>query len=226
VWEFSPFGAAKVLAYPFISRNVRWPPRYDKRMANHTRQGRPLEERLWSRVDKTGPLPWRPELGPCWLWTGAKIHGYGTIRRGGQNGGPMVGTHRIAYELTHGPIPKGLQIDHLCRVPSCIRPSHLEAVTPRENGRRGVSSNVQITRPLWQTHCNRNHKFTPENTYVNPSSGSRVCRNCLRAAQAKWRAEHPGYNAAVARRYYAQNREKINAKRRKTSRRSPRRGDV
>ena len=70
------------------------------------------------------------------MWKG-NIHrkGYGTIR----NEGKMVKMHRYFYEVTnHITIPDGLVIDHLCRVRPCVNPSHLEAVTSKENTRRGI----------------------------------------------------------------------------------------
>lgn len=97
----------------------------------------PYERRFWAQVNKTGPIPGsKPELGPCWVWTGY-IHtetGYGQY--GGKGNGTQL-THRIAYQYEVGPIPQGLHLDHLCRNRACCRPGHLEPVTPRENIRRG-----------------------------------------------------------------------------------------
>jgi hypothetical protein len=86
--------------------------------------------RFWSKVDKTGD---------CWEWTAARTNGYGVFRIGGRKDGRLVPAHRHAYEELVGPIPNGLQIDHLCRNPACVNPSHLEPVTQKENILRGES---------------------------------------------------------------------------------------
>ncbi len=71
----------------------------------------------------------------CWPWVRkAAANGYGQLN----NHGKHYYAHRVAYELAKGPIPPGLQIDHLCRNPRCVRPDHLEAVTGSENVRRGM----------------------------------------------------------------------------------------
>lgn len=90
-----------------------------------------------------------------------------------------MGAHRAVYELLVGPIADGLVIDHLCRKPSCVNPSHLEAVTQSENLKRGLGPAVTRARHAAQTHCRHGHEFSPDNTIVN-SSGSRVCRTCNR----------------------------------------------
>lgn len=72
----------------------------------------------------------------CWLWQGARVGGrlrYGCLRDGDRH----QYAHRIMYRAHVGPIPRGLVLDHLCEVPWCVRPSHLEAVTQSENIRRG-----------------------------------------------------------------------------------------
>jgi hypothetical protein len=84
-----------------------------------TRRGSDRDANFWAKVDKTET---------CWLWTGAMLNGYGKFWAG-----KTVFAHRWSYERFIGPIPKGLHLDHLCRVPACVRPDHLEAVTNREN---------------------------------------------------------------------------------------------
>ena len=124
-----------------------------------------MTERFWSKVDVSAP-------NECWEWTaGRNSTGYGTFRIGRD----MRGAHRVAYELSVGPIPEGLQIDHLCRNVTCVNPAHLEPVTQRENSLRGVSpAAVNATK----THCPKGHEYTPENTEMD--SGGRRCRICRR----------------------------------------------
>lgn len=84
--------------------------------------------------------------------------------------------HVLAYEAVHGPVPAGLELDHLCRTPLCREVSHLEAVTHRENQLRG---NSPMARQARQTHCVHGHEFTPENTYRY--GNHRQCRTCALA---------------------------------------------
>lgn len=72
----------------------------------------------------------RPELGPCWLWTGYTTkYGYGQVTIGGQ----VLYTHRLAWELTNGPIPDGQWALHKCDNPPCCNPAHLFLGTQTEN---------------------------------------------------------------------------------------------
>lgn len=113
----------------------------------------------------------------CWEWTGTRTYGYGRFRLRGK----YVQAHRLMYELLVGPIPDGLQLDHLCRNRACVRPSHLEPVTQRENILRGEGPTANNAT---KTHCRYGHEFTPENTY-QVKTGGRFCRAC---ARARWHA--------------------------------------
>lgn len=107
-----------------------------------------------------------------WIWQGyISDEGYGRIMLTADGRRTAAYTHRVAYELFVGPIPDGLQIDHVCRVRACCFPEHLEPVTPLENIRRGLGGP--------KSHCGRGHEFTPDNTYVS-REGKRACRTCHR----------------------------------------------
>ena len=104
----------------------------------------------------------------CKLWEGnVSPQGYGKIKdRGPHRDRPA---HVVIYEQEVGPIPEGLEIDHLCMQKLCGNPDHLEAVPHRENCRRWGAS---------ITHCPHGHEYTEENTYRQGNSRScRMCRN-------------------------------------------------
>lgn len=116
----------------------------------------PLGDRFWSKVNKTEE---------CWLWTGGTSgeSGYGkyAIRR------VSFRAHRLAWEEENGPVPDGLQLDHLCGVRLCVRPSHLEPVTGKENIRRVVGD------------------FCPEGHPYVIYQRRRQCLRCRRARRAR-----------------------------------------
>jgi len=93
-----------------------------------------LPPRFWAKVDENGPVPIQhPDMGRCWQWVGSRTNnGYGQI----WDGGRLVLAHRLAYETLVGPIPDGLECDHLCRNRPCVRPSHIEPVTHSANLKR------------------------------------------------------------------------------------------
>ena len=132
----------------------------------------------------------RPGPNGCIDWTGNKNkRGYGKFTLYLTGGIPQYfRAHRYAYILVNGPIPEGLEIDHLCKRPSCVNPAHLEAVTPKVNVQR--SRTPQLTaarnkaRSQAQTHCAHGHEYTPENTLRFPSQTGRRCRTCRDAKRA------------------------------------------
>lgn len=109
---------------------------------------------------------------PCWQWTGHLDDGYGHIRVNNKQGQ----AHRFSYEQFRGPIPDGMEIDHLCRNRACVNPAHLEAVTSVVNTLRGESFAARNAR---KTHCPSGHPYDDANTRID-KRGSRVCRACIR----------------------------------------------
>lgn len=118
----------------------------------------------------------------CWLRTVRILRtGYSLT---GRHGRDQRLAHRAMYEIVHGLINEGMQIDHLCHtlagplcVPPCqhrrcINPDHLEAVTHTENQRRSPFT------PAGRTHCPQGHPYDAANT--THSGGRRHCRACGR----------------------------------------------
>lgn len=116
----------------------------------------------------------------CWIWQGAKSKkGYGSIGIRIDGRKTTTSPHRVTYEALVGSIPDGLHLDHLCRVPSCCNPDHLEPVTPGENIRRGVHPLINGSWHAEKTHCPQGHLYDEANTRVY--RGGRHCRACDRA---------------------------------------------
>jgi hypothetical protein len=139
---------------------------------------RPLGERIWRRVQIAGP-------DDCWIWLGTTNgKGYGITNRGGRKDG-RVYVHRAVWELERGPIPEGLEIDHLCRTRSCVNIRHLALVTHAENNRRGMTLSGINAR---KTHCPAGHPYDEANTYRPPGAPkSRMCRACMKIRDRKRR---------------------------------------
>ena len=120
----------------------------------------------------------------CWEWT-ASINGsgYGEFMSRRWPKATRL-AHRLVYMLLVGDIPDGLDLDHLCRNRRCVRPSHLEPVTRRENLLRG---NTVTARNALATHCVNGHEFDASNTHTLPD-GKRRCRACNRDSERRRRA--------------------------------------
>jgi hypothetical protein len=155
-----------------------------------TPRGRYCSKHYW-RLRKYGDLNYqRPAVTPlerfhaaydvdptseCWIWRGAKTQGYGMF----QIGQKTYRAHRWGYQQLVGPVPDDLVMDHLCRTPACVNPSHLEPVTSRVNTiDRGMGERAILHR---EQQCRRGHSVTGDNLYVPPSHPTwRQCRECLR----------------------------------------------
>jgi hypothetical protein len=143
------------------------------------------EDRFWAKVRK---------FDTCWVWTGARDHnGYGRLRSKRPNPRTFY-AHRVAYELLVGPIPDGLEIDHRCFNPPCVRPGpeHCEPASHTENVRRARGNGWQ--RNAVKTHCKQGHPYTSDNT--NTFRGHRQCRTCAIVYKARHAAKLAAQKAA------------------------------
>ncbi len=106
-----------------------------------------FEDRFWAKVDRSGD---------CWEWTASKIKGHGHL--GAANGGTAY-AHRVSYELLVGPIPAGMEIDHMCHNRGCVNPEHLRVVTPKQNNenREGANPNSKsgVRGVHWRKDCKK-----------------------------------------------------------------------
>ena len=139
------------------------------------RRVRPCADRFWEKVERTEG---------CWIWKASlNTYGYGQFFH---DGSPRK-AHRLSYEWANGPIPAGLEIDHLCRTRACVNPDHLEPVTHRENLLRGDTFQARNANA---THCPRGHAYDYANTKVGPTGGRR-CRACDREKHAERKRANP-----------------------------------
>ena len=122
-------------------------------------------EAFWSNVEKTDS---------CWIWTGAKFHGYGAFSLKGKRWSTWK-AHRLAFFLTKGKLPR-LDLDHLCRNPSCVNPEHLDPVTHA----------INMARKPINKACPNGHAYTPENKYFRPN-GHYYCRICRAESVRRFR---------------------------------------
>lgn len=139
---------------------------------------------------------WTVREDGCWEWNGTRTkYGYGLARR--QPGTTPTTAHRVIYEEYVGPIPDGLELDHVCHTRDttckggqscphrcCVNPDHLEPLTPKENTYRGRSFSAINAK---KTHCPKGHPYSEKNTKV--SKGWRFCRTCAREAQQRYEAK-------------------------------------
>lgn len=114
----------------------------------------------------------------CWIWTGARVRGYGVFHMSRK----MGYAHRMAWIIRHGTIPSGAHICHHCDNPPCVNPAHLFVGTPRDN----AQDMVKKGRAAWSgiTHCPYGHQYTAANTYRG-KTGKRYCKTCNRRATAR-----------------------------------------
>lgn len=121
------------------------------------------------------------DLDGCWEWNAASRNGYGCI----SVDGTLEVAHRFSYRVFNGELKDELHVHHTCENRSCIRPSHLQAVTHYDHI-------VKLTPGTFgyecsrKTHCPQGHPYNLENTYID-SYNKRYCRACRRLHVSNFR---------------------------------------
>ena len=154
----------------------------------------------------------------CWLWDGSlSTSGYAStgVYRSDRNQAVTTHAHIVLYEILVGPVPHGLELDHVCRQRSCVNPRHLEPVTHQVNVLRGAAPTADNAR---RSVCVNGHPLTPDNLVTSMMDRGRFCRTCHNARVMRYtrnrRATDPEYverGRANAREYLRKRREQAKA---------------
>lgn len=145
--------------------------------------GRKQQRRLLTLEERLLRLVEYDTNGGCWLWGGSIDRaGYGRAMGHSRR---SVGVHRLSFEHFVGPLAEGYEIDHLCRVLSCLNPAHLEQVTPRENVLR---SNGPAALNARKEVCAKGHPYIEPNIIWEGTK--RVCRACRNDYQRRYYHQH------------------------------------
>lgn len=121
---------------------------------------------IFSRHIETCPMT------GCWMWTGAiDGHGYGRVL--GKNR-KNTQAHRISWEMNMGPIPSGMVLDHICRLPCCVNPAHLRIFTRRQNALENSFGMSALNAA--RKKCKNGHEYSFASSWAHPQ---RVCRECI-----------------------------------------------
>jgi hypothetical protein len=135
------------------------------------RPGKRRRSELERLLDRTVLGPTHPDLGTCWQFTGTCTP-YGRMAKAQDSY-----THRLGWKLLRGPIPEDKELHHRCGIYACWNPDHLQIVTHAEN--------MTFKR---KQHCKHGHPLSGENLRIDPQTGARACRACLRENQRRLRA--------------------------------------
>lgn len=133
-----------------------------------------VENRLWDNVNRVD--------SSCWEWLGSRSGGgrigtYGVVYvRVAKNNYRHEYAHRVSWTLHNGPIPKDMEIDHLCRNRICVKPDHLMLVPRHFNGRQGGRRRGDMLSA--RTHCAAGHEYSVVGFYLGRKGRRRECKAC------------------------------------------------
>ena len=125
-----------------------------------------------------------PAESGCWLWTGSLTGGYGQVPCIVDGKKTSRRAHRLIYEALRGPIPTGMQLDHLDRVRRCVNPDHLEIVDAKTNTLRSPIAVTSVNSR--KTHCAHGHPLIDGN--LRRDRGWRECVRCRAAYRKAYKA--------------------------------------
>jgi hypothetical protein len=144
----------------------------------------------------------------CVVWSGYRDRdGYGQVRFKGK----QCRAHRVAYEQFYGCAPEAKLVCHHCDNPSCLNPEHLFLGSASDNMMDAVIKGRAAQTK--KSHCAHGHMLAGDN--IQFVGNQRHCRTCNREKARKRRAKDPAKEASYQRQYLVQNRDKINARRRR-----------
>jgi len=148
------------------------------------RHGNPFEKtrKVFLGTNKNRFLKNVKKTKSCWIWVSHKsTGGYGTfyVWKTAENKGGSKLAHRWAFENWVSPIPKGLEIDHICKIRNCVNPKHLRIVSHLENMH---ASNTLASLNSNKTHCPNGHKYEAPNILWDKNS--RKCKICVYSRMA------------------------------------------
>lgn len=108
--------------------------------------------------------------------------------------GKLRSIHKIVWEHFNGPVPEGLELDHLCRNLICANTDHLEPITHQENILRGRNFVAQYAQ---RTHCDKGHPLDGDNLRIRKTGTGRRCAQCVRDRYRKNCEDKRGYTPGV-----------------------------
>jgi len=144
------------------------------------------QRRFWSRVKESDAAP------HCWEWQGyCRKKGYGVVGLGRR----YHQVHRLVYSILVTDVPEHLHVHHLCGNKRCVRPAHLQLITPEEHARLlpyQDSAIPVLPRTMSSTHCRQGHLLDADNLRII-ARGDRICLTCRRAYRRTYYAQHVQY---------------------------------